>query len=567
MIDFRKLDRQALVQDQRNREVELDIQTMQARGKSPNVPEQSTSFSTFLCAQRRVLAIVGLVWAAIYLGGIFAADVHYYYGMLCNDPLLYYLHGWYLLHLHTTAARLADNIPPYHYVGLPGYFRIPLIAASSNFAVQLRLIQITNIAMLFGVGSISSYLLSLGMPPRLKSFSVFCMFSMLLLSTAWEWNVFLPLSDILFSLFFCGAIVAIRSLRDSSKDIRFDLDLGIIMILGLLLPFYAALCWLPKFRYKPIKNLNYILATFGVLIVIAGVFTWRTFLAYGSIWMQRVSMTRWSDWVMNLIAISIPCQVVPSFYYLYSHSLTSTLWWFNWTASARDVFVSITGCGISALVVIGAVRLWNVFRPEICLLLMALPVVMPIASSTTRYLLPFQFLIISCFLAGIRYLFPLQVNMAEKHPRLFIGVMVSFFLVIALLHEIGSKARGSSPSLSLYRDELNISSTYTSLDDYLSGLDVGKSRLVYFPSAQSTSGKWTAIRGLHNYAENFTVYAIFDYPRRSFLPVTEGQDVAMLASLSNWGEFKSELVLDASNQSAFGRIYRITAVRRKDTWK
>jgi hypothetical protein len=559
---------------------------MQGRRKSSDLPEQVISFSAFLHTQKRVLAIVGLAWAVIYLGLIFAADIHYFYSMLYDDSLLYYLHGWYLLHLHTTAARLADNIPPYRYVGLPGYFRIPFIAASSNFAIQLRLIQITNIAMLFGVGCIGSYLLSLGVPPRLKKFSIFCMFSMLLLSTAWEMNVFLPLSDILFYLFFCGAIVAIRSLRDSSKDIRFDLKLGFIMIvvliaasikfLGLLLPFYAALCWLPKFRYKPIKNLNYILAAFGVLIVVAGVFTWRTFLAYGSIWMQRVSMTRWSDWVMNLIAISIPCQIVPSFYYLYSHSFTSTMLLFNWTASTRDVFVSVAGCGISALIVIGAVRLWNVFHPEIWLLLMALPVVMPITTSTARYLLPFQFLIISCFLAGIRYLFPRQVNMAKRHPRLFMGVMVSFFLVIALLHEIGSKAHISSPSLSLYRAESNIGSTYTSLDNFLSGLDVGKSRLVYFSSARSTSGKWAAIRGLryiapdaglHNYAQNFTVYAVFDYPRKSFIPVTEGEDVAMLASLSKWGEFKSELVLDASNQSAFGRIYRITTVCRKDTWK
>jgi len=270
------------------------------------------------------------------------------------------------------------------------------------------------------------------------------------------------------------------------------------------------------------------------------------------------------------------CQVVPSFYYLYSHSFTSTFLWFNWTASVRDVFVSILGCVISALIVIGAVRLWNVFRPEICLLLMALPVVTPITTSTTRYLLPFQFLMISCLLAGSRYLFPRQVNIAKIHPRFAMGVVASFFLLIALLHGIGSKAHSSSLSLPLYDVESNISSTYTSLDNFLSGLDVGKSRLVYFPSAQSTSGKWAAIRGLRyiapdaellNYAENFTVYAVFDYPRKSFKPVSEVEDIAMLASLSRWGEFKSELVLDASNQSAFGRIYRITAVCRKDTWK
>jgi hypothetical protein len=349
-----------------------------------------------------------------------------------------------------------------------------------------------------------------------------------------------------------------------------------IKFLGLLLPFYAALCWLPKFRYKPIKNLNYILSTFGVLLVVAGVFTWKTFLVYGSVWLQRVSMTRWSDWVMNLIALSAPCQIVPSFYYLYGHSFTSTLLRFNWTASVRDVFVSIMGCAISALIVIGAVRLWNVFRPEICLLLMALPIVMPITTSTTRYLLPFQFLMISCFLAGSRYLFPGHLNMAKRHPRLAMGVVVSFFLVTALLHGIGSKAHSLSLSLPLYGVESNISSTYTSLDNFLSGLDVDKSRLVYFPSARSTSGEWAAIRGLryiapdaglHDYAQGFTVYAVFDYPRRSLPLATEGEDVAMLASLSNWGEFKSELVLDASNQNAFGRIYRITAVCRRDTWK
>jgi hypothetical protein len=298
---------------------------------------------------------------------------------------------------------------------------------------------------------------------------------------------------------------------------------------------------------------------------------WKTILAYGSIWVHRIAITRPSDWILNVAAVSIPCQIVPSFYYLYSRSFTRQFLFFNWFGSWRDILVCIAGCGITALVAVGAFRLRRVFLPEIWLFLLMLFVAAPITTSTTRYLLPMQFLTISCFLCGARHVFGRWTGALEDHRYLAMVSLSAFLLAIGLLHGVGSKGRFSSSISSLRESQENVASTYKALDLFLSRLEVDKTRLLYF-SADPGSGKWTAIRGLHYVAPDAglqslvresQVYAVFDQPRRVDLDYIRDDDSAMLATLSQWGRFNVERVLDASNSNAYGRVYRITSADAK----
>ncbi|MGO9338941.1 MAG: hypothetical protein ACLPY1_15720 [Terracidiphilus sp.] len=539
-------------------------------------------FSEFLHKEKWSLAIACSTLIGAYLTLIFLFDVHYFYSMMVNDPLLYFLRGSYLLYHHTTSAKLAENITPFSYVGIPGYLRIPLMAASDRFSIQLRLIQVTNVFLLCGVGVITSYLLSLCIPVEWRRLAVPAMFGMLLLSTTWELNVFLPLSDSMFALFFCGAICLIRSVRDFRSDSRLSLRIAVVIglvsvasitkFLGFLLPLYAALCWLPGVsRASSRVFLRYALAL-GALLIACSAFMWSTIFTYAIVWERYIAATRWFDWSLNLVTVSIPCQVAPPFYYLYSHSFTTQFLHFNWTASAQDIFIEILGLMITGIVVVGIRRCTNRLLPETVLFLLFIPIIAPITGSTTRYLLPLQFLVLSYFVAGALHIFPGILSVFRPQPGLIALSLSVIFLVFLIIHGKGSASHSASSISSLYKVSRNVSSTYLDLDAFLAGLDSKQCYLLYFPSDRTRSGKWQAIRGLRYMAPDsmlqeltreYAVYAVFDYSRKTPLEL-QPNDAAQIASLAQWGKFNVQLVLDASNANAVGKVYRITSDLEND---
>lgn len=542
------------------------------------------SLASFLCATKKQLCLCGALFLAIYSLAIFSVNVHYFYSMLSADPLLYYLHGWYLLHYHTLSARMADNLPAFQYVGLPGYLRVPLIAASGNFAVQLRLIQATNILLLAVLGLLSSYLLYVAVPVRWKWLSVPCMFSMLLLENPWELNVMFPLSDIFFALAFCSAIVISRSVTGSEKtatgrNLRFaaialfSLLAVFIKFTGLLLPVYALLSTTRNLKVISLKLGALFALMLGVPAVLAGLAMRSTIHTYAAIWVHRLLIAHVSNWVLNLICVSIPSQIIPPFNYFYGGSISSG---FLWLSRVRYCSVCVAGCAITALIVLGMCRLRRTHFPEIILISLLIPVAAPIATSTTRYLLPMQFMFVACFIAGVERLFGGAVDQLERHRGLRYGLLVGIVAAMVLIHgagSIGHYAQASSGNVGKRSVVSDLVSTYGGLDGYLSKLDPGHTRLVLVTNSTSdpggqtalAEGKWTAICGLHYVApdvslpavaEKFDLYAVIDYPHHKNFAKMKN-DAELLASLQQWGRFKTELVVDASNARANGRIYRI----------
>lgn len=535
------------------------------------------SFSAFIADRRTLLLVCSAAFIAIYLLVIFSFDVHFFYCMLARDPLLYYLHGWYLLHLHTFNARLADNLPPFHYIGLPGYLRIPLIAATPDFGLQLRLIQISNLLLLCFIGWINTYLISLCLPVKWQDLAFPYLFAMPLICTSWEFNVFLPLSDCFFAASFCGALIAIRQAGDSPPERRLRWNwfwilalstlAAAIKFLGFLLPIYALLYLWPRLKSESRRILLFTMGLFGLLIIVVALSLHSTIFAYASIWIARIHTTRWCDWLLNLLLISIPGQVFPPFINLYTPRLTTGMIVFNWFVCKQDILVAALGAAITLFSILGAIRLWKRVRAELILLLMFLPVVAPITTSTSRYLLPLQFLILACAIEGVAGAFQKLVGIGiSRNAWVFRAVAATLLLASALVHGWGAASHFSSRLASLHQVQSNVSSTYRQLDDFLSRLDPQKSRLLFYSGDQPTCGKWTVIRGLRYVAPDSSLYAVAQ-EKDLFLVIDHAQqwiwannaqtESEVFSSLARWGAFKIEKVADMSNANAVGRVYRI----------
>ena len=526
----------------------------------------------FLRKERWPLLACTAALILLYAWYLLSCDVHYFYSLLYDDAMYYLLHGWYLLHQHTTALRLADNIAPMEYVGIPGYMRIPLLAVSPDFAVQYRLIQAANIAFLIVVGALQAFLLAACAGPRWRRAALPLMMAMMFLSSKWQLNVTTPMSDSVFAILFCGAMVAIRTVDEWQWDARLWRRLllaaalvaaaALVKLLGFFLIVYALFCWWPLMGERATRYLARCAAAMAAMAALCMAFLWRTIVAYQAIWRARVNITHWYDWALNLVTVSLPCQIVPFFDHLFSHGFSFKLLRFHWLASERDVALEFVGLGITSLIVAGMVQGRKRLLPEIALLLLFVPVVSPITTSTTRYFAPLQFLVIALFLAGAQHAFPKAAEWVERH-----GKLLGMGLALIVLAYAAQQTTGP------WRvKRANIADTYQRLDNALLQLNPQQARLLYFEPrdvSPASPGKWTLIRGLRYVApdENLPqlvsekeVYAVFDYPR-SYAASNSGDDEGSLRSLEQWGHFHAELLLEAGTKDAFGRIYRITETR------
>lgn len=504
-----------------------------------------------------------------------------------GDPLNYHFRGWYLLHRSSTDARFAGNIPPFQYVALPGYLRIPFLLFSDRFDVQLRLIQIGNILTLVSVGVLFSYFLHLFLPTIWRKAAAPLAFTVILLSTQWQLNVFLPLGDIFFSFFLCTTMLVIRSINTFADVKHLPAKLTAIFLLGtcaamtkftgFLLVIYALLCWFPMMGRK-IRQIILWAGAGSLLLMVAFVsYQWPMLSFYANAWLARVSITSPYDWLLNLLGISLPDQIIPNFHYLFTPQLTNnalSFLHFNWSASIRDVVVLGLGFCLSGLIVIGIWRCRQIFFPEIVLFTLCLPIVAPITTSTTRYLHPFQALIIIFFYCGCRRVFPHIFHSGRPRVKILIVVATTIILVLVTLR-INGAARNNSSDISSIRTTINsVAMTYQQVDNFLATLNPETTRLLYTATPTSyyggDAGKWQPIRelcyeapdaNLANLVRHYDVYAVFDQDLKYNHDFEEVEGKA-LSSLSQWGRFRVEKVLDVSNRYAWGRIYRIMPVDR-----
>lgn len=539
---------------------------------------RSISFPSFLRENRFRLLICSVAVAAFYLIISFSINVYYFYSLMNNDPLYYYFHAWYLFHQHTTVIRFAENLKPFYYVGLPGYIRIPILALSNKFAVQLRIIQVSNIITVLLVGILTSYLMHVCVPRIANGLSIPITFGMLLMSSTVEYNVFLPMGDMLFAIFTCGTIIAIRSAHDLKNNRRLRITLILVSILlplavavkylALLIPVYGFLCWIPAIDRKHIKGLIAFAVLGCVLLLCCCSLFWETIFAYATTWLHRISVTRWYDWILNLLTISIPSVIIPPFYYLYSRKLTVSYLTYNWLSSLRDVMVEIGGGIVTGIVMIGMYKARKALMPEIVLIVLVVPIVSPITTSTIRYFQTFQYLMVAFFCTGVISLL-LSMGLFRNGRRSWGVLSVTVLLAVMMVTKGAGVLRRNLSSISEAKKTMeSVSSTYRNLDRYLGSLDANRSYVLYFAPETRLSGKWQVLRGLRYIAPDaslpklsakYDVYVVFDHNlKRSTRSVEE--DNEDLASLSRWGKFRLDPVFDSSNDDAIGRVYRVRLV-------
>lgn len=541
--------------------------SLRARRKLPTFGEFWDSVKSVL-----VISLGALILGCLLF--LFLFDVKYFYGNLSYDALLYHLRGWYLLHYNSTATRLADNLPPYQYVSLPGFLRIPFLLFTDNFDIQLRCIQVGNIFLLGCIGIQYSYILYIFLPKLWRNASIPFVFAVILLSGHWHENLLLPLGDLFFSLFMCSAMLLIRSIKNFDDDDLLWRKVVIIILLvlcatltkftGVFLVAYALLCWFPLLKFRTSKIVVWFGSGFLTIIVFLFLSKLIPVFTYAVTGLERMKKTYPHDWILNLIGISLPAQIIPNYRYLYSSLLTQGFLYFDWLSSTRNMLVLGLGTSISVVIAVGVWRCRRVLFPEIIFLMLCLPLIVPITTSTTRYLIPFQALIMVFFYCGCRRLSPNIFTPIGRKFKIVLMVSIASILMIGFFRVFESAQNYSS---NLYLVMKNVAVTYQQLDAFLGKLDKRTTRLIFIGNNPG-EGKWQPIHGLHyvapdnhlgNIARNYDVYVVFDQNLKFTNNYKEVENSA-LNSLSQWGKFDSTLVLDSSNKYAWGRIYRISVI-------
>lgn len=545
----------------------------------------NVTLCSFIASNRQSLIFYVCIFTVLYTAGMFSINLEYFYSRFTADPLAYYNKAQFILNSFTSKATFVDNLPPITYIGWPGYLRLPIFLIAEDFDTRLRIFQITNVALLAIIAVIFSYYLSIAFPACSPPVFFVLPFSYLMLCQPWLLNAMFPLGDSLYTIIIFSVMILVRSIdkdcpQTSSTVLKWCLIIFLIYLAflikytGIFLVFFIIRYW----SRVEAKRLQFLWGA-GTSIVLIFMMFWyymdSTIILYAKLWLGRIANSNVVDWIYNLIFISLPEQIIPNFNYLLSikvfsrapgaHFVFNNLRPFDYTAICAGLI-------ISGIVFRGMWLARRLFASELCFFLPVLPIIIPITTSTTRYLAPYQVFIWIFFGYGIKEIFSYtgrQWNMHWSQKKvIYCNVIILCFFAAGVGMKVMGTSRinyaGALKPLQMLEDTKYV---YHDLKTYLSTLDPIKTRLLY---AKGIDGKWGAISGLSAYIpdvamlskiKKFDTYLVIDATSRNCKNF-DGLERNILMELDKFETIKIIKVYDRRNRYASATAYRIVSSLR-----
>lgn len=539
----------------------------------------------FIRREWKALAAFGGAFVVVLTTAVLAIDPAFFYPRLSTDPLNYYLKGLAFAETGHTAARLAVNRPPFHYVALPGVMRAPFMMAFKEFDAQLRAIQLSNIVLLVITATMFAFILSWVVPRRWHWLTIGFAFGFMLLAPDWVANVFEPLADAPYAAFSLAFIIVATRVLCSERQLRTQpvviVAAVVLFVLTFLVRFtapflliYVAMLAAGRTRHGTIRRRTVALigGIAAVGIAVLTVLSWETikirYLYIPALFVLRADKP---SIIGNLVASALPSQIIPVFNLGFGHPPVVDPYHVSFGSSPATLLVITLGCGISATIFYGMWRGRNRLAPEFWYCLAALVVLGPIIPSAGRYFMAYQpFLWIFFYLGMAALLSPFAARIAARRRLLFTGLTAGALALVGLVYlraeRIGGTGSDRSVAVSLagtrrYVNE--VASTFRGLRNYLETLPRDRTLLVAEPGAY---GRWKVISGLDYYRPD-SAFQMAVAKRDTYLVVECGTletcqnfpawDALLHRGLVRYGNFSYDLVFSRITPHGKATVYRI----------
>ena len=571
---------------------------MSSRGTAESLSNITTSYQfhkelespvAFVRREWKPVAVFGGGFVLILVAAVLAIDPAFFYPRLSTDPLRYWLKGLAFVETGQTAARSAVNLPPFVYVALPGVMRAPLMIVFAEFDNQLRAIQLSNVLLLAVTATMYAYILSWAVPRRFHWLAIGFSFAFILLSPDWGANVFAPLADAPYSAFSVAFLILTTRVLCSDHPLRsrpFATLAGaglfaIAFLTRFTAPFlllFSAVLGAGRKRDRAWKHGATSAFVAAVLVVLFGLvaLNWKTIsLRYLYQPIDFLQGTSKVEMLENLFASALPAQVVPVFNLGFPRPFIDYLP-VSFGSSPEVIAVGMVGLAISIATFWGMWLSRSRFVPEIAYCLTALPVLMLIIPSTTRYLMAYQpFFWIFFYTAASALAAPTLARIAARPPASLAGLVLLFAIGTGLVYVRSQRVSGtgadrsSSISIGASRRHIGeVASTFRSLRIFLETLPRERTFLVGVPGSV---GRWKVISGLDYYSPDSALSATVE--KRDMYLLAECGTIEPCQDFSRWeasllhhwlnryGDFSYELVFSRTTPHGKARVYRIRNAR------
>jgi hypothetical protein len=533
----------------------------------------------FVKREWQALAVFGGGFAAIYLVGIFAVSPAYFYPRLITDSIYYYLTGLAFAETGHVAARTAINLKPFVYLAMPGLLRAPLMFLFRDFDTQLRAIQISNVLLVGATAVMYAYVLSWIVPRKWHWLAIGFSFGFMLLNPDWGGNVFGLLADAPYAAATIAFIILSARVFSSDRPLKEHL-LGIagcviLFAVAFLLRFsapvllvYVAVLAVGRRMHRRLPSAHLLAWAVVVITLLATLIglNWKVLNGrylreplYFLLGAEKTSV------LMNLLASSLPSQIVPRFQRLFTHDPVIDTYNVHFGTAPRDVGLVAIGLAISATTIVGLWRTRRRFAPEIAYTVAAVPVLALMIPSTARYLIAYEPLFWIFFYAGASALLAPVVARIAPSPRvIMVTAAVIVLAATSVVYLRRADNRGAGVSIGETRAySTEVASTFADLRSYLESLPRDHTFLI---GSLGAFGRWKAISGLEYYRPDSALsvavtqrdtYLVLDCATLDLCRDFEMQDRRSRERFDRYGKFSFDSVFARTTEHAKARVYRI----------
>lgn len=369
-------------------------------------------------AEARKGWIVGAFAVGILAATAAMVPIDFVTCLLQYDYLNYFLMAEHAARTGVSAASYAVNLPQITYATGPGYIYAPIMSLIGSYEGRIRAIEAFNLLVYAAYIGLSIFYLYRTLPERLRVVGA-ALFS---LTASLQWSsvhdILLPNAD------FLPAMAAVTSfllataprLTDARKfllitlvcALSFPIKMSVATFLfAFAILFTVRLRSQNQVRKRDLHLVIVALAVTAALFISEAALVQHYFSGAVSSYLLSKGTAPHSvlggvaDGATNFLFAALPEAIIPNFHYVFfpdllarNNSVTPYVF------TLRNVFGVLIGGGISAMVVIGALRLWRTSRYEIIVLLIQLPIFAIVANSTSRYILGIKPVLWACFLAA-----------------------------------------------------------------------------------------------------------------------------------------------------------------------
>ena len=532
----------------------------------------------FVRREWQSLAVFGCGFAAFYIVAIFASGPSYFYPRLITDSIYYYLSGLSFAETGHLSARIAINQPPFLYLAMPGLLRAPFMMMFSDFDMQLRAIQISNVVLVGVTAVMYAYVLSWIVPQEWHWLAIGFSFGFMMLNPDWGGNIFSVLADAPYAAATIAFLILSMRVLSSDRPLK-EQPWGIagcvlLFAVAFLLRFsapvllvYAAMFAVGRHIHgrRPIGPLLAGAATVAILLGVLVSLNWN--VLNGRYLMEPVRFLINASKVnvmKNLLASALPSQIVPRFQRLFTHDPVLSTYDVQFGSAPRDVILVALGIAISATTFYGMFRARRRFAPEVLFTLAAMPVLTLMIPSTARYLIAYEPMFWIFFYAGASALLaPIAVRVSPGSRALIAAGALLILIAVGAVFARTTRGGGRIAIGETRAYSAEVTSTFGDLRRFLESLPRDHTFLI---GSQGAFGRWKAISGIEYYRPDSLLsvavaqrdtYLVLDCATLDLCRDFERVERRSRGYFEKRGRFSFDSVFARTTDHAKARVYRI----------